>query len=161
PAMQYTDELGGLQFLEVRSSLPAELLMYGDKLSMAHALEVRVPYLDREVVEYVQRLGADFKVRNGSRKWLHRRVARAFLPAPILKRKKRGFATNVVDGWFQASVAGKFEDLLLDPSSAMFRLLRPAPVRKLVHDHQTKRHDHHKLLFSLALFEQWLRSTHR
>jgi asparagine synthase (glutamine-hydrolysing) len=132
--------------------------MYGDKLSMAHALEVRVPYLDREVVEYVQRLGADFKVRRGIRKWLHRRVARTFLPAPILKRRKRGFATNVVDGWFQSSVTGKIEDLLLDPGSRMFSLLRPEPVRRLLEAHRSKRQDNHKVLFSLALFEQWLRS---
>src|SRR4029079_9117186 len=58
PQMAELDELGGFQLLELRSSLPDELLMYGDKLSMAHGLEVRVPYLDREVVEYVQRLGA-------------------------------------------------------------------------------------------------------
>src|SRR5262249_58011656 len=65
PQMQHTDELGGLQLLELRSSLPDELLMYADKLSIAHGLELRVPYLDREVVEYVQRLGASHKVRNG------------------------------------------------------------------------------------------------
>ena len=65
PQMERTDELGGFQLLEIRSSLPDELLMYADKLSMAHSLEVRVPYLDRTVVEYVQRLGANFKVRNG------------------------------------------------------------------------------------------------
>jgi len=157
--MEQTDELGGLQLLELRSSLPDELLMYADKLSMAHGLEVRVPYLDRAVVEYVQRLGAGFKVRHGTRKWLHRRVARTFLPAPILKRKKRGFAANVVDGWFQSSVAGKIEDLLLDPRSLMFGLLRPAPVRRLLEAHRLKSQDNHKLLFSLALFEQWLRSS--
>src|SRR5437016_3246297 len=159
PQMEQTDELGGLQLLELRSSLPDELLMYADKLSMTHGLEVRVPYLDRDVVEYVQRLGADFKVRNGSRKWVHRRVSRTFLPAPILKRKKRGFATNVVDGWFQSSVSGKFAELLLDPRSMMFTLLRPEPVHRLLEAHQSKRQDNHKLLFSLALFEQWLRSS--
>ncbi len=74
PQMVHTDELGGFQLLEIRSSLPDELLMYADKLSMAHSLEVRVPYLDRTIVEYVQRLGSQFKIRNGSRKWLHRRV---------------------------------------------------------------------------------------
>ena len=66
PQMEHTDELGGFQLLEIRSSLPDELLMYADKLSMAHSLEVRVPYLDRTVVEYVQRLGANLKVRNGT-----------------------------------------------------------------------------------------------
>ena len=73
--IEHTDELGGLQFLELRSTLPDELLMYADKMSMAHGLEVRVPYLDREVVEFVERLPARFKVRCGSQKWLHRRCA--------------------------------------------------------------------------------------
>src|SRR6266566_123623 len=100
PQMSDIDELGGFQLLEIRSSLPDELLMYADKLSMAHSLEVRVPYLDRTVVEYVQRLSADFKVRDGTRKWLHRQVCQTYLPSRILKRKKRGFAVNVVDQWF-------------------------------------------------------------
>jgi asparagine synthase (glutamine-hydrolysing) len=159
PQMQYTDELGGLQLLELRSSLPDELLMYADKLSMAHSLEVRVPYLDRELVEYAQRLRASHKVRHANRKWLHRRIAGEFLPARILKRKKRGFAVNVVDGWFRSSVSGALEHLLLDPRSAMFDLLRPEPVRALFEAHRSRGEDNHKLLFSLALFEQWLRST--
>ena len=101
PQMEHTDELGAFQLLEIRSSLPDELLMYADKLSMAHSLEARVPYLDRTVVEYVQRLDANFKIRNGTRKWLHRQVCQNYLPPQILKRKKRGFAVNVVDEWFQ------------------------------------------------------------
>jgi len=159
PQMQNTDELGGLQLLEVRSSLPDELLMYADKLSMAHGLEVRVPYLDREVVEYVQRLGSSLKVRNGSRKWLHRRLCRAFLPTRILKRKKRGFAANVVDGWFQSALSDKFDDLLLEPKSKMYGLLDRQAVHQLLVAHRSRRQDNHKLLFSLVLFEQWLRST--
>jgi asparagine synthase (glutamine-hydrolysing) len=161
PQMQHADELGGLQLLEIRSSLPDELLMYADKLSMAHALELRVPYLDRTVVEYVQRLGADFKVRNGTRKWLHRRVCRRFLPPAIVRRKKRGFAVNVVDDWFDSSLSSKLVDMLVDPSSRLFGLLEPARVQALLTEHQSKRQDNHKLLFSLALFEQWLRSVQR
>jgi asparagine synthase (glutamine-hydrolysing) len=153
------DELGGFQLLEVRSSLPDELLMYADKLSMAHSLEARVPYLDRTVVEFAQRLAARFKVRHGERKWLHRRVCEKFLPRQILKRKKRGFAVNVVDSWFQTSARGKFTDVLLDSSSLMFSLLDPVPVKKLLEDHQSRRQDNHKLLFSLVMFEQWMRGV--
>ena len=157
PQMAHTDELGGFQLLEIRSSLPDELLMYADKLSMAHSLEVRVPYLDRTVVEYVQRLGSHFKVRNGSRKWLHRRVCQSYLPQVILRRKKRGFASNVVDEWFRSSLKGKLSELLLDESSLMFGLLNPKPVRRLLEGHQSGRQDNHKLLFSLVMLEQWLR----
>ena len=59
--MEHTDELGGFQLLEIRSSLPDELLMYADKLSMAHSLEVRVPYLDRTVVEYSSTAWREFQ----------------------------------------------------------------------------------------------------
>ena len=55
-------------------------LCSADKLSMAHGLEVRVPYLDKEIVEYAERLPANFKVRNGSQKWLHRQVCQDLLP---------------------------------------------------------------------------------
>jgi asparagine synthase (glutamine-hydrolysing) len=157
PQMERTDELGGFQLLEIRSSLPDELLMYADKLSMAHSLEVRVPYLDRTVVEYVQRLSANFKVRNGTRKWLHRQVCQSYLPRQILKRKKRGFAVNVVDDWFRSSLGSEIPGMLLDEQALMFDLLNPQPVGDLLNAHRSGRQDNHKLLFSLVMLEQWLR----
>ncbi len=159
PQMEHTDELGGFQLLEIRSSLPDELLMYGDKLSMAHSLEVRVPYLDRTVVEYGQRLSANLKVRNGTRKWLHRQICQRYLSPRILKGKKRGFAANVVDQWFRSSLNGMHREVLLDESSLMFGLLNPTPVRRLLEGHQSGRQDNHKLLFSLVMLEQWLRRS--
>jgi len=156
--MSGTDELGGLQFLEVRSTLPDELLMYADKLSMAHSLELRVPFVDREIVEYVERLPAGFKVKNGSRKWLHRQVCRAFLPESIVRRPKRGFAGNVVDDWFRGVIDSKMVDTLLDDGSRIYQYLRPQAVRQLYEEHVAGRHDHHKVLFSLVVFEEWLRT---
>jgi len=157
--MAETDELGGLQFIELRSTLPDELLMYADKLSMAHGLEARVPYLDKEVVEYGERLPANFKVRNGAGKWLHREVCKAFLPATILRRKKRGFAMNVVDEWFRAAQSQKMEGMLLDPQSTIFDYLRPSAVRGLLEQHRSGANDHHKILFSLVVLEEWLRAS--
>jgi asparagine synthase (glutamine-hydrolysing) len=156
--MEGTDELGGLQFLEVRSTLPDELLMYADKLSMAHGLELRVPFIDKEIVEYVERLPANLKVRNGSRKWLHRQVCRTFLPESILKRPKRGFASNVVDNWFTDTFENKMAGSLLDSGSRIYQYLRPQAVRELFEQHSTGRHDNHKVLFSLVVFEEWLRT---
>lgn len=157
--MTDTDELGGLQFIELRSTLADELLMYGDKLSMAHGLEVRVPYLDREVVEYAERLPATFKVRNGARKWLHREVCKMFLPATILRRKKRGFASNVVDEWFRGEQSRKMEEMLLDRQSRIFDYLQPAAVRALLEQHRSGANDHHKTLFSLVVLEEWMRAS--
>jgi asparagine synthase (glutamine-hydrolysing) len=153
-----TDELGGLQFLEVRSTLPDELLMYADKLSMAHSLELRVPFLDKEIVEYVERLPASFKVRHASRKWLHRQICRTYLPESILKRPKRGFAVNVVDSWFRNAIDNKMAESLFDSDSRIYQYLRPAAVRKLFEQHASGRDDNHKILFSLVVCEQWLRA---
>ncbi len=159
PFIEDCDELGGFQLLEMRSSLPDELLMYADKLSMAHSLEVRVPYLDREVVEYVQRLTANFKVRNGRRKWLHRQVCMNYLPSTIVNRKKRGFAVNVVDDWFRDSLGKKMDDLLSDSKSIMYNFLRPQVVKKLLKEHISGINDNHKILFSLVVFEEWLKTV--
>src|SRR6478609_2006178 len=153
------DELNAFQLLELRSSLPDELLMYGDKLSMAHSLEVRVPFLDRELVEHVQRLDASFKVRHGVRKWLHKRVARKFLAPEIVNRKKRGFAVNVVDDWFRESVQGRIHQYLADPSSLMYQYLQHEAVAKMMQKHSAGAEDNHKILFSLVVLEQWLRSV--
>jgi asparagine synthase (glutamine-hydrolysing) len=114
-----------------------------------------VPYLDKEIVEYVEKLPANLKVRNGSGKWVHRQVCQELLPATILKRKKRGFAVNVVDDWFRD--AGKMEEVLLDRRSQIYSYLRPAAVEQIFAEHRSGQNDNHKILFSLVVFEEWLR----
>jgi asparagine synthase (glutamine-hydrolysing) len=161
PLMGGTDELGGLQFLEVRSSLPDELLLYADKLSMAHSLELRVPYLDNEIVEYVERLNASFKIRHGTRKWLHRRIAQQMLPTKVLRRKKRGFATNVVDGWLRSSVSQTMEAIFRDGQSLIYNYLNPMVVRGLLDEHKAGKADYHKILFSMVVLEYSLREYSR
>ena len=151
------DDLERLQFLEVRSTLPDELLMYADKLSMAHSLELRVPYLDKDIVEFAERLGSNLKVRNGVGKWLHKQVSRKFLPEAIVRRKKRGFAMNVVDDWFRGSIGGSMANTFADSNSAIFQFLDPTAVKRIHSDHVAGRHDHHKVLFSLVVLEEWLR----
>jgi asparagine synthase (glutamine-hydrolysing) len=131
--------------------------MYADKLSMAHSLELRVPFVDKEIVEYVERLPASFKVRNGSRKWLHKQVCRTSLPESILKRPKRGFASTVVDSWFRDALENKMADSLLDSGARIYQYLRPQAVRELFTQHSAGRQDNHKILFSIIVFEEWLR----
>jgi asparagine synthase (glutamine-hydrolysing) len=157
--MSSTDELGGLQFLEVRSTLPDELLLYADKLSMTHALELRVPYVDKEIVEYVERLPSNLKVRNGAGKWLHKQVCRSFLPGSIIKRRKRGFNCTVVDDWFRSALDTKMAETLLDSGSRLYDYLEPGAVRKLFDEHSSGRCDNHKVLFSLIVLEEWMRTT--
>jgi asparagine synthase (glutamine-hydrolysing) len=156
--MRETDELGGFQFIEIRSSLPDELLMFADKMSMAHSLEVRVPYLDKEIVEYVERLNASFKVKLGRGKRLHRLVCKQFLPNSILKSKKRGFATNVVDEWFRSSMENRVKSYILDEQSMMYKYLKHDRVNRLLENHVSGKNDNYKILFSLVNFEEWLRT---
>lgn len=158
PLSSELDDLGGFQFIEMRSTLPDELLMFGDKLSMAHGLEVRVPYLDRDVVEYVERLPARFKVRGRTQKWAHRQVCAKVLPEEILRRKKRGFAVNVVDDWFRGAINAQMRDVFMDSKSLLYQFMRPAAVQRLVSLHKSGQRDYHKVLFSLMVFEQWLRT---
>lgn len=156
PLMEGTDELGGLQFLEVRSSLPDELLLYADKLSMAHGLEVRVPFLDKEIVEFAERLPSSFKVRDGKGKWLHRRVCGRLLPKRVLKRRKLGFETPV-NGWLKRA-GDAMRDRLLDGGALVYRYLDPAAIRALADEHGSGRSDYSKTLFSLAVLEEWMRT---
>lgn len=156
-----TGGLSRLQFLELRSTLPDELLMYADKLSMAHSLELRVPYLDKDIVEFAERLSGNLKVRNGVGKWIHRRVCRNLLPAEIVRRPKRGFAMTVVDSWFRDVMGGNMGDIFSDDSSAIYAHLNPGAVRSLHADHVAGRSDNHKILFSLVVLEEWLRGLSR
>ena len=158
PLLADADELGGFLAVELRSALPDKLLMYGDKLSMAHGLEVRVPFLDREVVEFVERLPSHAKVALGQRKRLHRRVCRSLLPPAILRRKKRGFAVDAVDRWFRAGRPGMVDTYLLDPSARIGDYLDLDAIGRLVDAHRRGAADHHKILFNLIALEAWLRA---
>ncbi len=158
PMVERGDELGGFQYIEVNSSLPDELLLYADKLSMHHGLEVRVPFLDHEIVEYAARLPADLKVRRARGKWLHREVCQEYLPGEVMRRKKRGFGVNVVDDWFRSSLSGQIDDVLLDSQSLIYDFLRPDRAEELVREHREGRKDNHKLLFSLVVLELWMRT---
>jgi asparagine synthase (glutamine-hydrolysing) len=124
---------------------------------MSHSLELRVPYLDHEIIEFAGQLPARMKIRAGARKWLHRRLCRSFLPREILDRPKRAFAHDVVDQWYRDSLTGKVADNLMADDALLYRMLRPDAVRQLVAEHQSGRRDHHKIIFSLVVMEDVLR----
>jgi asparagine synthase (glutamine-hydrolysing) len=124
---------------------------------MAHSLELRVPYLDKDIVQFAERLPAHVKVRSRSQKWLHRQVCQSYLPSIFINRKKRGFAGNVVDDWFRGAMDSKMANAFMDSQSQMYRYLNPQAVQKLFIDHSSGRSDNHKILFSLIVFEEWLR----
>jgi asparagine synthase (glutamine-hydrolysing) len=158
PIFPQGDRLAGLQFLELRSSLPDELLLYADKISMAHGLEIRVPYLDHEIVEYVERLSSSYKVRNGSRKWLHRKVCKRFLPKAAVAGPKVGFETPS-GHWLQTDMKGSSGEYLQDPESLIYEFLRFEEVNTMLDEHRTGQAENPDFLFSLIALEVWLRES--
>jgi asparagine synthase (glutamine-hydrolysing) len=144
--------------VEIPSSLSDELLMFADKLSRAHRPEVRLPYLDRTVVQFVERLNVSTKIRGRLGELLHRAVCkRVLLPALLIRKSAALRRTSSISDcsrrWTARSV------MLLDRDSLMFDLPEPKPVRQLLADRQSGRDGNHKLLFSLAMVEQWLRGV--
>jgi asparagine synthase (glutamine-hydrolysing) len=154
-----TDELTAFSYVELRSTLPDELLLYADKLSMAHGIEARVPFLDDDVVEYALRLPADYKVHGRTQKWVHRQVCARRLPPDVLARRKRGFAAHVVDDWYRASTTALLADTVGDPRSQMYEYLDRAEVMRLLCAHQQGHGDHHKVLHNLVVTELWMRAN--
>ncbi len=159
PILNNLDEIGGFQFLEIRSSLPDELLMYADKLSMAHSLELRVPYLDKEIVQFVETIPDNKKTNLFCRKKLHKKAASRFLPSSIINRKKRAFSINVVDKWFSESFESKMKSYFDDNESYMYLYLDKKEVNMLLRKHQKGIGNYYKILFSLVVFEEWLRQN--
>ncbi len=98
--------LAKIPYLELKLRLSEHLLMRVDKLTMAHAVEARVPFLDHDVVEFAARLPERFKIRNGVSKWLVKKVAERHLPTELVHRKKQGFGAPMEE-WFREKDFGQ------------------------------------------------------
>lgn len=100
------DVLQKMTYMEMKLRLPEHLLMRVDKLTMAHSIEARVPFLDHDVVEFANRLPLQYKLRDGTGKWLLKKVAEPYLDNDICYRKKQGFGAPM-DDWFQQKEFGE------------------------------------------------------
>ena len=124
--------LGGLDapalpttlYLDAKLGLVDDMLHYFDRASMAHSLEVRVPFLDHHLVEFCARVPASLKVRRASvTKYLLKRAARGLVPDEIIDKPKIGFFNPAVDGWFRAQACGAIADYLLADGARYAELL--------------------------------------
>ena len=122
------DPLPATLYLDAQLALVDDMLHYFDRASMAHSLEVRVPFLDHPLVEYCVMIPGDLKVRRGRTKYLLKEVARGVIPARIIDKRKIGFFAGSVDRWFQAQTRGVIADTLLTrmPRYGEFKGIRPA-----------------------------------
>jgi len=148
------DSLGQMTYVDARLSLADNLLLYGDKMSMAHSIEARVPFLDLNFMEAAENLPAHLKISGRQRKYIHRKVAAKWLPPTVIYRRKRGFQTPV-DSWFRSELSGYVRDTLTATGSACSRYFNTNTIHEIMRDHTSGRHDHRRQLFALLSFELW------
>jgi asparagine synthase (glutamine-hydrolysing) len=147
------DPLEQALYLDTHLFLPDGLLIYGDKMTMAHGLEQRVPFLDIELMRFAERIPGKVRVRGLKRKWLYRRALSRMVPAQVLDRPKRGFSTPY-DQWLRTSLGAEVQQRFA-PGSELATLARPATVRRLVDEHRRGRADHKRVLYCLLELAQW------
>jgi asparagine synthase (glutamine-hydrolysing) len=151
------DSLSQMLYVDTRANLPDDLLMVGDKTSMANSLEARVPFLDYRLVEFIESLPPNLKLRGLQGKYLHKKAAAKWLPTEIIHRKKKGFA-NPVDRWLRGSMWKFATECLLSDSAAVNQYFERGYIRQLLNDHQSGRQEHLRHIYLLISFELWHRT---
>jgi asparagine synthase (glutamine-hydrolysing) len=147
------DLLDQALYLDTHLFLPDCLLVYGDKMSMAHGLEQRVPFLDVEFMRFVERVPARRRMRGLQRKWLHRRALERVVPPSVMERPKRGFHTPF-DRWLRESLGAEVATRF-GPGSDLSPLIDPATVGRLVDDHRSGAANHRWVLYCLLELSEW------
>ena len=125
-----------------------------DRMSMAHSLEVRCPFLDRRVAEYAMRIPAAWKLRHGRIKYMARALSSRYLPKALVERKKQGFGFPLAL-WFRSGLRPLIEETVETSHLARDGIFRRAEMERLIREHVAGNIDHNYrlwLLFSLELF---------
>jgi asparagine synthase (glutamine-hydrolysing) len=144
--------------LDTATYLPGDILMKVDRMSMAHALEVRSPLLDYRLYEFAARLPRRLKVRGLRTKYLLRALARRRgIPEDLVTRRKQGFGVPI-GHWFRGPLRSWIEDILLDERARRRAFFRQNEVRRLLRDHLSGSADHTARLWNLAMLELWQRA---
>jgi asparagine synthase (glutamine-hydrolysing) len=152
------DPLSQLQYLDTKTYLPADVLTKVDRMSMLNSLEIRVPLLDHVVAEYASRLPVRFKLRNGEKKYILRRLAeRLGVPREVLNRPKRGFAMPLVH-WMRDELKRDLLEILTEPVTLQRGYFKPSAVRGLIREHCDGVRDRSYQLWLLLMFELWHRN---
>src|SRR5262249_53398370 len=129
------EPLSRIQYVEAKTYLTGDLLTKVDRASMAHGLEVRVPFLDHKLMEYAARIPARYVVNGGVSKYLLKRAFSDRLPAELLARPKMGFSMPLA-AWFRDELKGLFEDRVFASSGMLTEWFDLRPVRTWWNEHQ-------------------------
>lgn len=148
------DSLSQMLYADARSWLSDNLLTYGDKMAMAVGLEARVPFLDLELMAFVESLPPDYKIRGRQQKYLLKKAIAGWVPADVLSRPKNGFCTPI-DQWFREELNDDLAERLCAWGSACGRYFQIETIRRMLVDHRSGRQDNSRVLFNLLTFELW------
>ncbi|PWV61114.1 XrtA/PEP-CTERM system amidotransferase [Plasticicumulans acidivorans] len=151
------DPLSLIQYIDIKTYLPGDILTKVDRASMAHSLEVRAPLLDHPLVDWISGLPPHFKLRGGEGKYIFKKALEPILPHDILYRPKMGFAVPLV-AWFRGPLRERLREAVLGPVMEQSGVFDMAYLRTLVDQHQSGQRDHSAALWSLLMFESFLRT---
>jgi asparagine synthase (glutamine-hydrolysing) len=153
--VSHVDITTQMQYVDARTYLTDDILVKVDKASMFNSLETRAPMLDQHLVEYVSSLPSTLRLRNGTLKYLLKKMAADLLPAEILARPKQGFGVPIKH-WFRGGLTTYASDML-DSSRARQRgIFQPEFIRNLLKAHaNTKLVNHSEAIWALLCLELW------
>jgi asparagine synthase (glutamine-hydrolysing) len=152
------DALSRLLYLDTKTYLTSDILAKVDRMSMATSLEVRVPMLDHEFVEWVASLPVEWKFRSGTRKFILKKLAeRLGIPSTLLHRRKQGFQLPLVD-WMRDSMKEQFLNVLLEPRTLQRGYFKPEAVRGMIQEHIRGRRNRSGILWRMLVLELWHRN---
>ena len=149
--------LNQLLYVDLKTFLPCLNLTTTDKTSMAANLEVRVPFLNHELVELAARMPPRLKLRGLKRKYILKRVAERFLPKDVVWRKKAGFGAPI-RSWLRGPLGPLVEDLLSEEAVNRRGLFQPQEVRRIISANLSGREDYNLQVFQLLTLELWQRA---
>ncbi|MGA7181637.1 MAG: XrtA/PEP-CTERM system amidotransferase [Thiobacillaceae bacterium] len=149
------DPLSLVQYLDMKTYLVGDILTKVDRASMAHALEVREPLLDHELMGWVSGLPTDLKLRGTEGKFLFKKALEPYLPNDVLYRKKMGFAVPLA-GWFRGPLKDKVRHAVLGERLLGTGMFNREYLLELLDHHQSGRRDYSVALWTLLMFDAFL-----
>lgn len=149
--------LNQLLYVDLKTFLPCLNLMTTDKTSMAANLEVRVPFLNQEMLELTSRMPTRLKLRGMKRKYILKRAAEKLLPSEVVWRKKAGFGAPI-RSWLRGALRPMVDDLLSEETVRRRGLFRPEEVRRVISANLSGREDYNLQVFQLLTLELWQRA---
>lgn len=154
--VQNLDPVSQMLYIDTRASLPDDLLMVNDKMSMANSIEARVPYLDIRLVEFVESLPVSCKLRLTTGKYLHKQALQHWLPRGVVHRRKKGF-DNPIHQWLRVHWRSRVDELLFSADAGVRRYFDMDFIRGIVQRHHDERENHMRQIYLLISFEMWHR----